>query len=109
MGKFPAFAKVPCGTRPYAHEEESLGFSPREGGAFTRVFGREHAMGHLLAAEGGAGTYLDWGVVHIALANALIILIMLVIFVAALLVPFPRPKEEPARRPDAEDSRTAGP
>jgi hypothetical protein len=66
-------------------------------------------MGHLLAAESGAGTYLDWGVVHISLANALIILIMLVIFVAALLLPFPRSTEEHARRPEAPESRKVRP
>ena len=49
----------------------------------------------LLAAEGGAGTYLDWGVVHISLANLLIIVLMVVVFVAALLIPFPRGEEEP--------------
>lgn len=86
-----------------------MGFSPREGGAFTCVFGREHAMVHLLAAEGGGGTYLDWGVVHISLANALIILIMLVIFVAALLVPFPRSTEEPERPADSPRSRSNRP
>ena len=42
-----------------------------------------------LPMEGGAGTYLDWGVVHISLTNFLIIVLMVVVFVAALLIPFP--------------------
>lgn len=37
----------------------------------------------------GAGTYLDWGVVHISIANLLIILAMIVVFVLALVLPFP--------------------
>jgi hypothetical protein len=48
----------------------------------------------LLAADDGAGTYIDWGVVHISLANLLIIVLMVVVFVAALLIPFPAPKPE---------------
>ena len=46
-------------------------------------------MVHLVPAGTGAGTYLDWGVVHVSLTNALIILLMLVVFTAALLLPFP--------------------
>ena len=48
----------------------------------------------LLAAEGSAGTYLDWGVVHISLANLIVIVLMVVVFVAALLIPFPRGEDE---------------
>ena len=47
----------------------------------------------LLAAQDGAGTYLDWGVVHISVTNLLIIVLMVVTFVAALLLPFPRGSE----------------
>ena len=46
-------------------------------------------MVHLVPAASGAGAYLDWGVVHVSVANALIILVMLVVFAAALLLPFP--------------------
>ena len=56
-------------------------------------------MGPLLAAEGGAGAYLDWGVVHISIANLLIIVLMIVVFFAALLIPFPKPPSEPATDP----------
>ncbi|GAB3450296.1 hypothetical protein GCM10027517_37590 [Phycicoccus ginsengisoli] len=46
-------------------------------------------MVHLVPAASGAGAYLDWGVVHVSVSNALIILVMLVVFAAALLLPFP--------------------
>ncbi len=36
-----------------------------------------------------SGRYLHWGVVQISLTNFVIILVMVVVFVAALLVPFP--------------------
>ncbi len=41
----------------------------------------------------GAGRYLDWWVVHISVANLLIIVLMVVTFVTALLIPFPRGSE----------------
>jgi hypothetical protein len=37
----------------------------------------------------GAGTYLHWGVIQISLANLIIIGLMLVLFVLAILLPFP--------------------
>ncbi|MDU0314491.1 hypothetical protein RKE38_12400 [Phycicoccus sp. M110.8] len=46
-------------------------------------------MVYLVPAGSGAGTYLDWGVVHLSLTNAVIIVLMLVLFAAALLLPFP--------------------
>lgn len=52
-------------------------------------------MVSLVAAADGAGTYLDWGVVHISLANLLTIVLMIVVFLAALLIPFPKPPNEP--------------
>ena len=56
-------------------------------------------MVSLVAAEGGAGAYLDWGVVHISIANLLIILLMIVVFFAVLLIPFPKPPSERATDP----------
>jgi hypothetical protein len=38
------------------------------------------------------GTYLNWGVVHISVANLVVIAVMMVLFVAALLLPFPGTK-----------------
>jgi len=37
-----------------------------------------------------AGKYVDWGVVSISLTNLLVILGMVVIFVLALVLPFPQ-------------------
>ena len=36
-----------------------------------------------------AGHYLHWGVVQISLANLLVIAVMVAVFLAALLIPFP--------------------
>ncbi|HTZ43014.1 MAG TPA: hypothetical protein VMB79_04065 [Jatrophihabitans sp.] len=36
-----------------------------------------------------ASYYLHWGVVQISLANFLVILLMVLVFVLALLLPFP--------------------
>lgn len=38
-----------------------------------------------------SGSYLDWGVIHISVANLLVIAIMVVVFVLAVLVPFHGP------------------
>ena len=35
------------------------------------------------------GPYLHWGVVQISVANLIVILLMLVVFAVALLLPFP--------------------
>jgi hypothetical protein len=35
------------------------------------------------------GYYLNWGVIQISLANAIVIGLMLVVFVLALFLPFP--------------------
>jgi hypothetical protein len=51
----------------------------------------------LLAVDDGAGTYLDWGVVHISLTNLLVIVLMVVVFFAALLIPFPTAHDESSR------------
>ena len=40
------------------------------------------------------GHYVHWGVVQISVANLVVIGIMIVLFVAALLLPFPKPKDE---------------
>jgi hypothetical protein len=38
---------------------------------------------------GGHAYFLRWGVIQISLANLIVIVLMLVIFVVALLLPFP--------------------
>lgn len=41
-----------------------------------------------------AGRYVHWGVINIGLTNLLIITAMVVVFVLALLVPFPRAHDD---------------
>jgi hypothetical protein len=36
------------------------------------------------------GHYLHWGVIQISVANVIVILVMLALFIAALLLPFPK-------------------
>jgi hypothetical protein len=41
--------------------------------------------------------YIHWGVVQLSAANAIVIVLMIVVFVAALLVPFPRDRGDEER------------
>lgn len=50
---------------------------------------------------GGHAYFLHWGVIQISLANLLVIALMLVVFVLAIVVPFPRAREDA----DAKDAR----
>jgi hypothetical protein len=43
---------------------------------------------------GGHAYFLHWGVIQISLANLVIIALMLVVFALALVVPFPRSRED---------------
>ena len=40
------------------------------------------------------GHYLDWGVVSISVTNAAIIVAMVIVFVLALVVPFPHDRSD---------------
>ncbi len=54
------------------------------------------AFGALLAALinlNGPGHYVHWGFVQISVANLVVILLMVAVFVLALLLPFPRRKD----------------
>ena len=51
-----------------------------------------------------AAHYLHWGVVQISLANLLIILAMIAVFILALVLPFPGSHAK-ARREDESDDR----
>ena len=42
-----------------------------------------------LASAAAGGTYLSWGIFDIQLGNLIVILVMLVLFVLALVLPFP--------------------
>jgi hypothetical protein len=55
---------------------------------------------HPLTIGGMSGTYLHWGVISISVTNLAIIGAMLVIFVLALLLPFPHGAAK--RPPDDE-------
>jgi hypothetical protein len=48
------------------------------------------AVLEFVAAASDAGRYLEWGVVSISVANASIILAMIVVFALALVIPFRR-------------------
>lgn len=39
---------------------------------------------------GGSGKYIHWGFIQISVANLVVILLMIVVFVLAILLPFPR-------------------
>lgn len=41
-----------------------------------------------------AGHYVSWGVVSISVTNLLVIVAMLAVFALALVVPFPRDRED---------------
>jgi hypothetical protein len=40
----------------------------------------------------GSGHYLHWGIVQISVANLVVIVLMIAVFVVALFAPFPRRK-----------------
>jgi hypothetical protein len=41
----------------------------------------------------GTGSYIHWGVIQISVANLVVILVMIALFVAAILVPFPKGRD----------------
>ncbi len=52
-------------------------------------------IGELLAALinlNGPGHYVHWGFIQISVANLVVILLMVAVFVLAILLPFPRRK-----------------
>ena len=46
-----------------------------------------------------SGHYLEWGVISISVTNAAIIVAMVVVFVLALVVPFPHARDDAPREP----------
>ena len=50
-----------------------------------------------------AGRYVTWGVVSISVTNLLIIALMVVVFVLALVLPFPHGGPEPSLRSAADE------
>lgn len=59
----------------------------------------ERRWGTVPSAMGlnGHAYYLHWGVVQISLANLIVIVLMILLFVAALLLPFPHGRDEDDR------------
>ena len=56
-------------------------------------------MSGLSIAAGAPGKYITWGVIQISVTNLTIICVMIVLFILALVVPFPthdveQPKQE---------------
>ena len=41
----------------------------------------------------GTGDYIHWGVIQISVANLVVILVMIALFVAAILLPFPKGRD----------------
>ncbi len=64
----------------------------------------------MTTASGLMGTpdYLTWGVLSISVANLVVVAVMIVLFLAALLVPFPHGHDDPTPG-DERDAVTAGP
>ena len=71
----------------------------------TAIVLQHVAMLPAASSSGGAGSYVDWGVVHVSVSNLLIVILMLVTFVVAMLIPFPGSGEEwaPAPMGNAEE------
>ena len=59
-----------------------------EGGPMVRMLAAPIDLNH-------TGHYLHWGVIQISLANLVVILIMVAVFVAAILVPFGKGRRRP--------------
>ena len=51
----------------------------------------------LWTSGSGAGTYLHWGVIQLSRTNAIIIAAMVVLFVLAIVLPFPKPPRDDRR------------
>lgn len=58
-------------------------------------------MSSTSALASGAGTYVHWGVLQISVTNLVIIGLMLLVFVLAILLPFPgnRRQHQSEKRP----------
>ncbi len=53
----------------------------------------------LLSATDPGGAYIDWGVIHISATNLAVIGVMLVLFVLAVVIPFPRDHTKDSQGP----------
>jgi len=55
-------------------------------------------MSALSIVAAGPGKYVDWGVIQISVANLTIIGVMILLFILALVVPFPSHDEQGQRK-----------
>jgi hypothetical protein len=51
-------------------------------------------MEFAVVANDAGGRYIDWGVLHVSVGNLVVVLVMLVVFVLALVLPFPGEREQ---------------
>ena len=51
--------------------------------------GALYGAGMLAVGLDGTGYYIHWGFIQLSLANLIVIILMVVVFVLALFVPFP--------------------
>jgi hypothetical protein len=65
----------------------------------------DRAEAAVVTTATGHAYFLHWGVVQISLANFLVIVLMVVVFVLALLLPFPAGRDEESRSEDADVQR----
>jgi len=63
--------------------------------------------GLLAVGLDGTGKYIHWGVIQLSVANLVVIAIIVALFVAAVLLPFPGNASARAS-PDAPDARDTG-
>jgi hypothetical protein len=49
-------------------------------------------LGALINLGGTGGRYIHWGFIQISVANLVVILLMIAVFVLAIFLPFPRRK-----------------
>jgi hypothetical protein len=69
------------------------------------VVGIGRAVTSAGAMLSGPAYFLDWGVVQISLANFLVIVLMVILFVLALVLPFPHGGRDAAAEPDHDELR----
>ena len=70
---------------------ESAKIRCRRGGAVSRLpFGAGAGQLASVVNLNGAGRYIHFGVVQISLANLIVIAVMIVLLLAAIVIPFPK-------------------
>ena len=75
---------------PRVFADATAKMRPGGGDRGSHVSFREFNLLAALVNLGGTGKYIHWGFIQISLANLIIIGVMIVMFVAAILLPFPR-------------------